>query len=176
MLSFIPVEIIDYILGFCDKPTITFCSLVHKAWAPICQSRLFKRLTITAERIHKDIDRNTKINGLIEEIHFDFRSQLVSPLKPYQLRALTSLANKLKGKVNRMKRVQVYSDFYDVFSPNPNPDLNFSSSISSSFTGIFRLRIDTRNENILSLLRFACSFPSLEVLEIEGSSVSLKAA
>ncbi|KAF9256144.1 hypothetical protein L218DRAFT_1081490 [Marasmius fiardii PR-910] len=170
--TFIPIEMVDNILGFCDDPTIESCSVVCKSLTPICQPRLFERLSIRqhfsgisleGRRGIHNVDSNSRLLLFTQEIHFflqvpNFSIQNTSDL-------LRPLINDLKGKVKRLKRIEIYSDQVDGLLKNDTATL-----ISSSFSRINQLKIRSRGENLGLLLRFACSFRNLKVLELECES------
>ncbi|KAF9258680.1 hypothetical protein L218DRAFT_990436 [Marasmius fiardii PR-910] len=179
MPSFIPLEIVDHILEFCDDATFASCSLACKAWTPIAQSRLFRQLSIRTDKSYgvrlpgklgiQNIEKNTKALELIQEIQFFLQLQFPS-LTPDQLRSLISLIDRLRNKVNRLRQIEIYSHFLYPLSKNPI----LFSSISCSFAGILQLKIWMREENLPWLLRFACAFPMLQVLDLEFNAVSLR--
>ncbi|KAF9256145.1 hypothetical protein L218DRAFT_966577 [Marasmius fiardii PR-910] len=187
MSSYIPIEIIDNILGFCDKSTIASCSLACNNWTMVCQSRLFSRLCIrtwadstgsgvfAGKRDIHTIDKNTRILQHIREIYFDFPR--VSPsysLPSTHLRSLTSLFNELEGNVKRLERIEIYSELTHILrGRNGDPTLDLRSSIPASFTGISQLEIRAECKKLRFLLLFGCSFPKLKVLKFDCYSAEV---
>ncbi|KAF9260474.1 hypothetical protein L218DRAFT_1079296 [Marasmius fiardii PR-910] len=187
MSPFIPIEIIEKILGLCEIGTIPSCSLDCKSWNSICRPRLFERLRIRAD--HHGIcllgnngtqsisDRESRPLQYTKEIFFTFRKHDSFTVTIDQLQSLISLVNALKSKVdNRLRQIIVYSDLLDVFSGSGNldPPLDLPHSISCSFPQISELKIRVRDENLRHLLFFACSFPTLRVLVLECNSLNLR--
>ncbi|KAF9256666.1 hypothetical protein L218DRAFT_966210 [Marasmius fiardii PR-910] len=186
MSAFIPLDIVGHILELGDNATLSAsCSLVCKSWTPISQSELFKRLYVRAENcgvkvarrtihrptqgtsiIHK-IVRNTKIIQLTREICFIFQAQNSFRLTAHQYQSLTLLFKKLHGKLNRLERIRLDSEFLGVVGGDPVVGSTLSTSISTSFTNILDLKIRVYEENLGSLLRFACSFSNLKILAVD---------
>ncbi|KAF9256664.1 hypothetical protein L218DRAFT_949811 [Marasmius fiardii PR-910] len=68
--SFVPLELVDNILKFCDRATITSCSLVCKSWVYTSHSRLFEHLSIQAgnsggiQAVGRRVDKDENISGI----------------------------------------------------------------------------------------------------------------
>ncbi|KAF9256375.1 hypothetical protein L218DRAFT_1007456 [Marasmius fiardii PR-910] len=151
MSAYIPIEVIECIIARCDNFTLSSCSLVSKSWTGISQAQLFKRLSVVTRRKDAEISGKRGVDAI-------------------------------RGR--NPKLLQLIEEIHFAFYPLERVEIEFDIShgcvnfievlpkISSSFPNLLDLKIKSRVEYIGPLLRFACSFPKLEVLTLECNTVT----
>ncbi|KAF9254916.1 hypothetical protein L218DRAFT_992112 [Marasmius fiardii PR-910] len=177
----VPIELVEHIIDFCDhKATLEACSLACRSWSHVCQSRLFRRICVRpdfwglrgpGERETRLVALNDRLCGFIEDIDFDLR-KVENHLSSAQLEFLTWVNRKLKGKTKRLRKIQIRSQTIQYgLGESANNGIQLASSISSSFSQITELNVQLDEEDLGCMIRFACSFPRLQVLSLACDGV-----
>ncbi|KAF9258782.1 hypothetical protein L218DRAFT_710251 [Marasmius fiardii PR-910] len=192
--SKLPLDLIHCILEYSGKHTLCSTSLVCKSWLQISQpslfegvnigdfERLLERYTQTREILFRDSYPNAES---IKHFSFDFeRSFFVMETEKMSANML-SLVDQLKGKVPAAIKLSIFYQHADHFFSSLQKyvqlDQPFSPqlipSICTTFCNITKLEIQLVKETIQNVLRFICSFPRLEVADIDcGEIVSLQSS
>ncbi|KAL0059733.1 hypothetical protein AAF712_013529 [Marasmius tenuissimus] len=190
----VPLELADAILKYCEKQTLLACSLVCKAWLPLCRPRIFKRVTFNMRRRDsrkrcRELVRMEAIAvyirslslslSLLEDVEEDSDEETSDNKEnDHTIQSLDIMMrdlSQLKGSLKSLQALTITSNEFEfedcllcdeslVDFLKPLRRYPIVPRLLSIFADIVDLSLVLESEDLESVLTFICSFPQLRVL------------